>query len=172
MAAEVQNMIKINNLTSEIGEILGSRSGSLGVTQTTKPHQQSNSKVVAATQREASCAAANIVCAEPKVISCNYKKQQPRFDYSSIQALMTNLKQTSSGSTQASSGSMPPKQYARSTSRGKDTGLAQVNKLTALLGKPLSMAGRNSQVNGSSSGGAVGLASHSGLPMNAFHPRP
>lgn len=33
MATEVQNMIKVNNLTSEIGEILGSRSGSIGVAQ-------------------------------------------------------------------------------------------------------------------------------------------
>jgi len=86
---------------------------------------------------------------------------------------MTNLKQTSNGSTQSSSGSVAPKpHYSRSTSRGKETGLAQVNKLTALLGKPLTMAGRNNQVNNSSSSGAMGLANHQGLSMNAFHPRP
>lgn len=160
MASDSQNAIKINNLTAE-GEIIGSRSSSLGVTQTNiaKP-QTASSKAVPSTQRDASCNSANIVCAEPKVISCNYKKQQPRFDYSSIQALMSNLKQTSSGSTQSSSGSVPPKhQYARSTSRGNKEA-TQANKLTALLGKPLSMAGRNSQVNGSSSSGAVGLSSH------------
>ena len=51
MAAEVQNMIKINNLTSEC-EIIGSRSGSLGVTQTNptaKPQQASTNKAVSST---------------------------------------------------------------------------------------------------------------------------
>lgn len=154
---------------------MGNRSGSVGTTSSQgKPHLTK----MLSTQRDVS---ANSGVNEPKVISCNYKKnqaigQQPRFDYSSIQALMTNLKQTSNGSnqtTQSSSGSVAPKLgYTRSTSRGKDntsSGLAHVSKLTALLGKPLSMAGRNNQVNSSASSGQVGST---GLSMNMFHPRP
>lgn len=174
-------MVKINNLTSDVNDILiGSRSGSIG----TSNSHGANKNIISqhkmpSTQRETASGTGSVV--EPKVMSCNYKKQQPatRFDHQQIQALMTNLKQTSTGSgvtaATSSSGSGPAKhQYARSTSRGKDgvpTSLAQVNKLTALLGKPISMAGRNSQVNASASSGAVGSSQNS-LSTNMFHPRP
>ena len=81
--------------------------------------------------------------------------------------LMTNLKQTSQST--ASSGPVQSKQYARSTSRSKETGIAQVSKLTALLGKPMPITGRNNQPSGSASSGQVGMAS---VPNNIFHPRP
>jgi hypothetical protein len=61
-------------------------------------------------------------------------------------------------------------QYARSTSRGKETSMNKASQLSSLLGRPLTMAGRNNQVNGSASSGIVGASN--GLPMNAFHPRP
>lgn len=174
-------LVKINNLTSEVNEMLmGSRSSSIGVPNTIGGNGKgSMHKIPPSTQRENQASISNI--SEPKVMSCNYKKQSAgtRFDHQQIQALMTNLKQTSGASgvtTQSSNSSSMPAQhkYARSTSRGKDgvpSSLAQVNKLTALLGKPLSMAGRNNQVGSSASSGAVGT-SQTGLPMNIFHPRP
>lgn len=114
---------------------------------------------------------------EPKVMSCTYKNKAvaPRFDHQQqIQAILTNLKQSSTAMSASNSGSLPAKQYARSTSRGKEgvpSSIAQVNKLTALLGKPISMLGRNGTVGASASSGAVGTG-QSGLSMNVFHPRP
>jgi hypothetical protein len=90
---------------------------------------------------------------------------------------MCNLKQTSTSTGCSSNSSVPAKhQFARSTSRGKETSaLAQANKLTSMLGKPLTMAGRNNQVTSSVSGGIGTLVtggSSGGLSNNFFHPRP
>ena len=46
----------------------------------------------------------------------------------------------------------------------------KASQLSSLLGRPLTMAGRNNQVNGSASIGIVGASN--GLPIIAFHPRP
>lgn len=77
-------MVKVNNLTSEVNDILmGSRSNSIGTANSTlNKNIISQHKIPASTQRDASASGVSI--AEPKVMNCNYKKQPPvsRFDHS------------------------------------------------------------------------------------------
>lgn len=144
----------LSSFAKEGEHVLNQRSGSIGQGSMGNMHGH----------REASTSSANI--AAPKVISCNYKQgtqaaQQTRFDYSSIQALMANLKQQSSSTASTSSGPVAPKQqYARSTSRGKDSSLAQASKLSAMLGRPNALSTRGN------TNSAVNVA------MSMFHPRP
>lgn len=147
---------------------MGQRSSSIGAVQ---PKQNIISQQkIPSTQRETTGVT------EPKVMSCSFKNKAvaPRFDHQQqIQQILTNLKQSQTGLVLSNSGALPAKQYARSTSRGKEgvpSSIAQVNKLTALLGKPIGVLGRNGTVGASASSGAVGTGQ--GVAMNVFHPRP
>lgn len=89
-AAVLSNIMKQNFvMASQNAEMagltgMGGRSGSTGITS-------KNITSVLTSQRE-NTSATNLVQA-PKVISNNFKQPvQTRFDYSSIQALMSNLK--------------------------------------------------------------------------------
>lgn len=65
----MSNMLKINNLTQEPNEILmGNRSGSVGTTSSQGKPQLTK---MPSTQRDTSATSG---VNEPKVISCNYKK--------------------------------------------------------------------------------------------------
>lgn len=112
------------------------------------------------------------------MISCSTNKNAGRFDYSSIQALMNNVKMQSA-STNTSGSNGVTHQYARSTSRGKEIGYSQASKLSAMLGKgPSSFMQQNGGIRASvnTNPGQAVIANHSAGNLYSrapnFHPRP
>ena len=80
---------------------------------------------------------------------------------------MSNLKMQTNSQNSIQMNGQKQHQYARSTSRGKEMGgQAQVSKLSAMLGRPTLMSGRNAVVNNSASTGIVGSS------LNGLQARP